>query len=396
MKTIVHITTIPMSLTFLRGQVGYMKERGFDVHVLSSPGEDLDDFGGREGVPAHAVAMTRRISPLLDLVALARIRRVLSEVRPDIVHAHTPKAGLLGMIAAVSTRVPTRIYQVRGLPMLTARGFKRRLLRATEKIACRCAQRVLCNSHSIRKVVVEEAICPPEKVKVLKNGSGNGVDAVDRFNPAALDADAGADARREWGIPPEATVIGFVGRLVREKGIVELAEAWRLLRDEFPGLHLLLVGPFETRDQVPGRAVEFLQRDDQVHLTGMDWDTPRLYAAMDLVVLPTYREGFPNVPLEAAAMGLPVVATRVPGCVDAVEEGLTGTLVEPRESGALAAAIETYLRDPALRKRHGESGRRRVLGEFRPEGIWEELFREYRHLSGDRETVLEPLAEARA
>lgn len=396
MKTIVHITTIPMSLTFLRGQVGYMKERGFEVHVLSSPGEDLDDFGGREDVPAHVVAMTRRISPLLDLVALARIRRVLSEVRPDIVHAHTPKGGLLGMIAAVSTRVPTRIYQVRGLPMLTARGFKRRLLRATEKIACRCAQRVLCNSHSILEVVVQEAICRPEKVKVLKNGSGNGVDALGRFNPDGLDEEAGDDARREWGIPSDATVVGFVGRLVREKGIVELAEAWRLLRDDFPGLHLLLVGPFETRDRVPGRAVEILQRDERVHLTGMDWDTPRLYAAMDLVVLPTYREGFPNVPLEAAAMGLPVVATRVPGCVDAVEDGVTGTLVEPRDAGALAAAIESYLRDPTLRDGHGERGRRRVLSEFRPEGIWEELFREYRLLSGDHEPALEALTEARA
>lgn len=395
MKTIVHITTIPMSLTFLRGQVGYMKERGFEVHAVSSPGEDLDDFGSRERLPTHAVPMTRRISPLLDLVALARLRRLLRDLRPDIVHAHTPKAGFLGMMAAVLTGVPIRIYQMRGLPMLTARGPRRRLLRMTEKIACRCADAVLCNSHSIRGLVLEEDICSEEKAKVLQNGSGNGVDAIGRFNPKRLARDVRLDTRRDLSIPSDAMVVGFVGRLVREKGIVELAEAWWLLRDDHPRLHLLLVGPFETQDRLTGDVLERLQRDDRVHLTGMDWDTPRLYATMDLVVLPTYREGFPNVPLEAAAMSLPVVATRVTGCVDAVRDGITGILIEPRDAGELAIAIRSYLRDPELRRRHGEMGRRWVLQEFRQDRIWEDLFREYQDLLGHPEPVFESLAGAR-
>jgi glycosyltransferase involved in cell wall biosynthesis len=172
-------------------------------------------------------------------------------------------------------------------------------------------------------------------------------------------------------------VLGFVGRIVRDKGIEELAQAWCAVRDEHPEARLLVVGPFEPQDPVAPETEALLRSDPRIHLTGMDWNTPPLYAAMDALVLPTYREGFPNTPLEAAAMGLPVIATRIPGCVDAVADGLTGTLVPPADAHALADAMRKYLANPALRRAHGVAGQERIRLSFRQEVIWGELFALY-------------------
>lgn len=374
---LLHVTTIPMSLTFLRGQVGYMKARGFDVHVVSSPGDDLTAFGRDEEVPVSAVPMTRRISPGADLRALLGLVAVVRSVRPTIVHAHTPKAGLLGMIAGTLSRTPVRVYHMRGLPLLASTGLRRRVLRFTERTACRLAHRVLCVSGSVRAEALREGVCPPGKISVLARGSGNGVDSWNRFHPERVGGEARDAVRRRLGIPPSATVVGFVGRVVRDKGIVELAEAWQRLREAHPDAHLLVVGPWETEDPVPPSTEAALLEDPRVHRTGMDWNTPPLYAAMDVVALPTYREGFPNVPLEAGAMGLPVVATRVPGCVDAVVDGVTGLLVPPADAGSLARALGRYLRDPVLRGTHGARGQDRVRREFRQDTIWESLHHEY-------------------
>jgi glycosyltransferase involved in cell wall biosynthesis len=189
--------------------------------------------------------------------------------------------------------------------------------------------------------------------------------------------------RARLGISPDAAVLGFVGRLVRDKGIAELAAAWGMLRDEFPGAHLVLVGPEEPQDPVPPGTMELLRQDPRVHLVGPA-DSAPWYAAMDVLLFPSYREGFPNVPLEAAAMGLPVVATRIPGCVDAVADGETGTLVPPRDAGALAGAVRPYLASPALRSQHGRRGRERALRDFGQEAIWAALHAEYLRLLRER------------
>jgi glycosyltransferase involved in cell wall biosynthesis len=377
---LLHLTTIPMSLTFLRGQPAYMAARGMEVQALSSPDPALLAFGEAEGVPVHGVRMLRRISPLQDLGALARVVRVLRRVRPHIVHAHTPKGGLLGMLAAWQARVPVRIYHMRGLPMATAMGKRRALLRTTERASCALAHRVFCVSHSLRDVAVAEGLCPPEKITVPGGGSGQGVDAAGRFDPARLPEGTRTAVRAGFGIPADAPVVGFIGRVVRDKGVGELAEAWGRLRADFPDARLLVVGPFEPQDPLAPAVEAALRNDPRVVLAGEDWDTPRLYAAMDVVVLPSYREGFPNVPLEAAAMELPVVATRVPGCVDAVADGETGTLVPARDGSALETALRAYLADAALRRVHGRAGRARVMRAFRRELVWEAIFQEYAHL----------------
>jgi glycosyltransferase involved in cell wall biosynthesis len=354
-----------------------MKARGLRIGVITSPGELLQQFAQKEGVEAYPVLMHRRITPLHDVFALGRIYRTLRRIRPHIVHAHTPKGGLLGTVAAWLCRVPVRIYHIRGLPHLTASGMKRRLLWWSERVSCRLAHRVLCVSRSVRQIAIEEGLCHPEKIKVLASGSGQGVDADERFNPSRYGDQEKRDLRLRLSIPEEALVIGFVGRIVRDKGIVELTEAWYRLSQDYPQAHLLLVGDYEPQDPVPKEVRRWLDSDPRVHITGWLADTAPYYAIMHLLVLPSYREGFPNTPLEAAAMELPVVATDIPGCRDAVENGRTALLVPPRDARALEGAIRRYLDDPVLRRQHGCAGRERVLQFFRQEILWQALYEEY-------------------
>jgi glycosyltransferase involved in cell wall biosynthesis len=289
--------------------------------------------------------------------------------------------------------VPVRIYHVHGLPLTTATGLKRKLLCWTEWLSCYFSHQVLCVSRSVRDVAVKQRLCPAGKIKVLAQGSINGIDAQRRFNPQRLEAETGAQLRGRYGIPADARVLGFVGRIVRDKGLVELCAAWRELREQFADVHLLIAGPFESQDPVPPDVEHTLCTDNRIHLAGEVADMPALYSAVDVVLLPTYREGFPYVPLEAAAMGIPVVATRVPGCVEAVEDGVTGTLVSPRDAAALAEAVRRYLADADLRRRHGTAGRQRMLRDFQPETVWIALLQEYRRWLGIRGLVDKGAAE---
>ena len=359
---VTHVTTVPMSLMFLRGQAAFMRERGIDLSAVSSPGAELDAFGVEEGIPVYAVAMERRITPLKDLVSLARLYAHFRATKPDIVHAHTPKGGLLGTIAATLARVPRRIYHMRGLPLMGATGAKRALLTLSERVSCALASEVLCVSHSLRTEALTLRLARAENIQVLGGGSGQGVD-TERFDPARFTADDRARTRTLLGIPADALVYGFVGRIVRDKGIRELVHAWQQVRERLPHAHLLVVGPSEAQDAIDVADRQAMELDDRVHIVGFVTDTPALYVAMDVVVLPTYREGFPNVPLEAASMARPVLATRIPGCIDAVIDEKTGVLVPPRDTGSLAQALLRYA-DPSLRTRHGMNGRLRATACF--------------------------------
>jgi glycosyltransferase involved in cell wall biosynthesis len=379
MARIAHIMTVPESLGFLRGQIAFMKARGHALHAITSPGPLLDEFAREYDIPTHAVEMPRRITPLDDLRALSQLMATLRAIQPDIVHAHTPKGGLLGMLAATLAGIPLRIYHMRGLPMVTATGIRRALLTGAERVSCGLAREVICVSHSLREVALDLDLVEPDKIHVLLGGSGNGVDAHQRFNPERHAHERSA-LRAELTIPQDATVVSFVGRLVRDKGVVELAQAWAALKADYPDAYLLIAGPEEERDAVPAHILDQLRRDPHVRMLGFVRDTPRVYAASDLLVLPTYREGFPNAPLEAAAMGLPVVATRIPGCIDAVDDGVTGLLVPPRDPQALTHAIGRYLDDPMMRVQHGQAGRARMLTDFDQRALWGALADRYEQL----------------
>ncbi|MEK7993893.1 MAG: glycosyltransferase family 4 protein [Planctomycetota bacterium] len=377
---LVHVTTVPVSLLELFvGQIAYMKRMGFHVCGVCSSGLEVADLEAEYQVTVHPVEMQRAVTPIKDVVALVTLVRLFRNLRPAIVHCHTPKAGFLGSIAALLAGVPVRLYTIRGLRFVTASGFKRRVLKVAEKLACACAQRVPCNSRSLMDLALDEKVAPAHKTTVFGSGSGNGVDS-ERFQRTAANLAAGREVRRRLDIPSDGLVVGYVGRLVRDKGIVEMAAAWRGVREEFDHAHLLLVGPIEGQDPIPQEVLRELRSDARIHAPGWQRDTVPYYGAMDVVILPTHREGFPNALLEAAAMEIPVVATTVEGCVDAVLDNITGFLVPPRDPAALSRAISRLLRDAPLRRQMGQTARERVVREFRPEMIWTQLYREYAKL----------------
>lgn len=375
-----HLVTVPATLSLMQGQLEFMAGAGFDVHVIAAFGAAAARAAPGTGVTYHSVPMSRRLEPLADSRALLRVIGLLARLRPDIVQAGTPKAGLLGMVASRVLGTGVRIYHVRGLAHMAGKRGRALVAAAGERASCRLATHVLCVSESVRHSLVEDGFCAASKAHVLLRGGSNGVDAEERFDPTRLAADR-ERIRGSLDIPHTSRVIGFVGRLVRDKGLVELAAAWRVLRDRFPDCVLLLVGPFEDEDPLPADTRSFLEADPRVRITKTDWgQAAPLYAAMDVLAFPSHREGFPNVPLEAGAMGLPVVAARVIGSVDAVLHDVTGLLVAPRSSIALADALGLVLEDRDLARRLGAEGRRRALTDYRPRDLWEAQLHWYRSL----------------
>ncbi len=384
---LVQVTTVPMTIEyFLRGQIGYMKEKGFEVIAVSSPGEALDRVAAREGIEVVAIPMERGVSVRSDLKALVDLFRLFRRIRPGIVHASTGKAGPLGIVAAFLARVPIKVYGLRGLMVDRRAGFAQLKVKILEWVTCLCADRVLAVSRSIADYMIREGLCPAGKIAVPADGSSNGVDAINRFNPRKINSAQAQAFRAKYGIPRKGLLIGFVGRLVAGKGIAELAQAWAEVRKKHQDVILFLAGSPESQDPVPESVLRALGTDKRVIMAASvsNDEMPHFYSSVDLVVLPTYSEGLPNVLLEAGAMEVPVVATTVTGCLDAVLDGVTGILVPPRDAATLARAIERYLKDPELRALHGRAARIRVMEQFSPERIWEALHDEYRKLLAEK------------
>ena len=380
---ILNIVTISMSTTFFRGQLAFMRKNGFKVAICSSPGGHLHEVAAEEGAEAFEISMQREISPLQDLAALWRLYRLIRSYRPMIVNASTPKAGLLGMLAARMAGVPVRIYLLRGLRLETTHGAKRLVLAIAERCASACASKVVCECRSLQKIYVDQGLARLKKTIVLGAGSSNGVDTT-RFNVDEGTREEARVLRSRLGIPASAPVIGFVGRLTRDKGIDELAQAFKSTLAVFPDTWLLLVGDYEAGDAVPENSVNWLQDHPRVIKTSFVADPKPYYALMDILAFPTHREGFGAVVAEAAAMEVPVVGFQVTGVVDAMHDGVTGTLVPRGDVEAFTAAMVKYLGDSRLRSEHGKAGRRRMLELFRQETVWHEWLEFYERILGER------------
>lgn len=374
---LVYVVTHPVTADLLlRGQLAFMREHGFDVTVIASPGAELERVAERERVDVVAVPMARQPDARRDAVSLARLTVALRRLAPDIVNAGTPKAGLLGMLAARTVATPIRIYLLRGLRLETTTGNLRRILAATEKIASACAHDVACVSPSLRRVAVGDGHIPAGKAIVVGPGSSNGVDS-ERFQRTSELRTKGAAFMRELGIADDAPIIGFVGRLAEDKGIDELLDAFAIVRRQVPNAALVLLGGDLGDENIEDRLARRVAAAPGVVATKKIADLAPHYARIDVLAFPSYREGFPNVPLEAACAELPVVGFRSTGVIDAVQDGKTGLLVA-RDARQLADAILRYLTNPTLAAEHGRNARARVLAQFDRREIWRAWLAHYR------------------
>jgi glycosyltransferase involved in cell wall biosynthesis len=378
LRMVIGVTSAQTCLV-LSGRLRALREAGFDVTLVSAPGELLTQRAQAEEVMAHPVAMRRGIAPLADLRSFFALLFLLQRLRPAITDFSTPKAGLLGNLAAWVARVPHRVYTLRGLKLESTSGAKRRVLLWAERLSASCAHVVLCNSESLREAARTLRIAPDEKLQILGDGSSNGVD-TERFSPGP------SLVRASLNIPNEDLVLGFAGRMTRDKGIPELLVAFDAIVLREPRCWLLLVGWFDAAED----ALEVWWRKKiaehpRIRHTGFVPDVAPYYRAMDVLVLPTHREGFPNVALEASASGIPVITTESTGARDAVLAEVTGLLIPPGNSAAIAGASLELLGDAAKRKRMGDAGRAWVLERYSQERVLGLAVKFYRGLVGRRQ-----------
>ncbi len=380
MRKLIRITTVPLSLEkLLEGQLEYMQEH-YNVLAIASEPEKLREWGDRHGIKTIAIPMTRKITPFQDLKTLYKLYRLFLSEKPDIVHTHTPKAGVSGMIAAYLARVPARLHTVAGLPLLIETGLKRKVLMLVEKITFRCATHVYPNSFVLQDYLLTNNYLPKKKSKVIANGSSNGIDTA-YFDPARYTDEFKTQQRSSLGIPKANFIFVFVGRLVADKGINELVEAYAAVKKEHSHVNLLLVGPEEPLlDPLLTETRIRIKEDDSIISVGYQNDIRPFLAISGALVFPSYREGFPNVVMQAGAMGLPIVATDINGCNEIVSKGINGILVRPKSIVDLKEAMLALLQEPETYNRLQDNARQLIVKSYERSYLWDALLREYQTL----------------
>lgn len=374
--------TVDLSLRLMAGFPQFLAERGWDVHVVCSPGARLDALRGVDGVTVHTLSMAREPSPVSDLRSLIAWVRLLRGLRPDVVSVGTPKAGLLGGIAARLARVPGRVYMLRGLRLETSTGVSRRIFTFLERLAIRSATRTLVVSRSLASRAVELRLGAPADFTVLGDGSSNGID-VAAFERSLPSADELTALRTRLALSTEQPVVGFVGRLTEDKGLLVLSAAVTRLAEEGTAFQLLVVGGVEG-DSSAADLIAPANASVTTVTTGFVNDPEKYYPLMDVLCLPTLREGFPNVVLEAAAAGVPTVTTTATGAVDSVVDGETGLIVPVGDADALADGLRRLIADRGLRETYGAAAKVRARTRFDRAVVWAAQDDFYQSLIGAR------------
>jgi glycosyltransferase involved in cell wall biosynthesis len=379
------VVTVPLTFaTLLREQIDAIVRRGIDLTLVSSAGPELDAIARAvPTVKCCSLPLTRQMSPTQDAQALLKLVRLLLDGRFDILHSSTPKAGLVAAVAGALARVPVRLHTYTGQVWVELHGPMRTLMRQVDRLIGHLSTATYADSASQREFLIAQRLIAPHKITTLGAGSISGVDLA-RFNPE-LDPNQRQAMRRELGIAEDSMAIVFVGRLTKDKGIAELVRAFGSLRTRGNDVDLLVMGPQEPeRDPPPPETLAALAADPRIHKIGFA-DQPEKYLALaDIFCLPSYREGFPTVVIEAGAMRLPVVATRIVGLVDAVVDGVTGLLVPPKETEALTRALQTLIDAPDLRRQMGLAARRRAERQFDAAAVNAAVVDEYFRLARTR------------
>lgn len=373
-KKVLRITTVPVSLKLLlEGQLN-MLNRDYEVVAVSSPGKELEEVGKREGVRTEAVCMERRIALVQDFKSLIDLIRLIRKEKPWMVHTMTPKAGLLGMLAAWICKVPVRMHTFTGLVFPSAVGVKKQLLILTDRITCACATFVNPEGKGVKDDLVRLGITHKE-LHIIGNGNVNGVDVsyFDRTDEVLCQA----ESIREEG----CITFCFVGRIVGDKGINELVESFVEIIKEFPACRLILVGDFEEKlDPVMPVVRRIIFENERIVFSGWKDDIRPYLAASDVFVFPSYREGFPNVVLQAGAMGLPCIVTDINGSNEIIHDQVNGLIIPPHDKDALWKAMKIMVTDETIRREMGDRARNIIINRYDRHLIWDEIQRVYAEL----------------
>ena len=379
---LIRITTVPISLEkLLEGQLTFMQSN-FQVTAISAEPDRLADFGRDNGVLVFPVEMTRQITPWKDLKALIKLVRYLRKERPEIVHTHTPKAGIVGMLAAKLARVPIRLHTVAGLPLMEATGKKRWLLNTVEKLTYACATGVYPNSKGLYDFILKEKFTKPEKLNIIAGGSSNGINTK-HFNPELFRETEKQKLRNSLSINPNDFVFVFVGRLVGDKGINELVNAFKSLSAQriSKSSKLLLVGPLETElDPLEQDTLQEIETNSNIIAVGYQNDVRPYFAISDALVFPSYREGFPNVVMQAGAMGLPAIVSNINGCNEIIKDRENGVIIPVKNTAAIEETMSQFLEDKEFVSELKQKARSLIVERYEQSKVWNALLDEYNRL----------------
>lgn len=385
MKKLIRITTMPLSLkVLLKGQLWFMASNGFDVKGVSSEGEELREVHENEGIAVEAINMSRKITPFQDLKSLWEMWNFLRKEKPQIVHTHTPKAGIIGMLAARLAGVPHRLHTVAGLPLMEATGIKRKILNFVEKLTYSSATRVYPNSKGLYDFILQNHFTQSNKLKIIANGSSNGINTT-FFSPEQVTETERVTLREKLNIQPDDFVFVFVGRIVSDKGINELIKAFSELQaagnNEQIGIKLLLVGGLESYlDPLNPETLAEINQNKDIISVGFQQDVRPFFAISDVLAFPSYREGFPNVVMQAGAMGLPSIVSDINGCNEIIVEGENGLIIPPKNVEKLKEKMLTLARDKNLYIKLKENSRRMIENRYEQSVVWKALLEEYEGL----------------
>lgn len=379
MKVLHVFTLLTTPESFFYGQFGYLAEHGHEIHLVTDDEEDIE-FSRRNHIIYNRIPIIRAISPMGDIGTIKKLMQLIRREKYDAVFGHTPKGAMVAMIAAKLAGVKTRVYYRHGLIYTTAKGLKRSILKTVERLTAACATHIVNVSPSLSKLAVKDHLNSDRKQTVIGLGTCGGIDTINIFNPTKVSQEKVSVLRHTLGIPDNAYVVGFCGRLCHDKGIIELIEGFRLFQKAQPDIvaRLPLVGPYDARDILPSHVKDEIEASHSIIAPGSvsHHFLPDYYSLMDVFVFPSYREGFGMTVLEASAMRIPVLVSRSHGCVDSIRENITGCYIDIT-SQSIASGLSDML-VPQLRQRLGNAGRDFVTENFERTRMWPRILDLYK------------------